>query len=193
MTRHHPWLTLSLLGILAITTQLWVWFTRGREPAREFVGPPRSDYSLMNFQMHVLNIEGALAFSVSAPRLTRRGDDGSINIDLPAYDIIDTQGAIWKGTSDNAWVNQDGSQLKLEGAVEMRREPNETMTGATIVTRDVIAWPKEQRMETPAAILITQPGYTLRSVGMKADLSLKNVELLSDVNARMENRYKDKK
>lgn len=184
--QRHPWIILLVLLTIASTTQLWVWVTRPKEPEHEFVGPPRADYTLTDFQLHVLNIEGKLSFTLIAPRLVQRGDDSSINVDSPYYEIVDSKGNAWKGKSDSAWVNKDGSLLKLEGAVNMHRDSTETVKAAEITTHDITAWPKEQRMETAALTTITQPGTILHSVGMKADFTLKVMELLADVHTTLQ-------
>ena len=95
--------------------------TRERPGPETFAGPPRSDYTLTDFTMNALDAAGQRTFQVSGPRLSRRGDDGSIFVTTPDYLLVDGSGHPWRGTSDAAWVNQDGSLMKLQGHVEMQR------------------------------------------------------------------------
>lgn len=184
-----------MLAALALGAQLLVWIFRPHEPAPAFVGPPRSDYALTHFTLDALGDDGKLTFSVSGPRLTHKQEDGSLYVDTPDYVMVDSSGNLWQGKSDAAWVNKDGSIMRLEGAVDMHRLPTATTTPVQLLTSDLTVTtspkeknatapkPRERRMETAALVTIANPGHTERGVGMKADLGLKTMELLSDVHA----------
>ncbi|WP_166653969.1 LPS export ABC transporter periplasmic protein LptC [Tahibacter aquaticus] len=172
-----------LLAVVASAIWAALWYLRPPEEVPAFVGPPRSNYTLDNFTLHALDEEGKLSFTVSAPALARRNDDGSLWVDAPDFLIAAKQGEPWKGTSQSAFVTKDGTHMLLAGAVEMQRAPSPEAAEAHIATRDVDAYPKENRLETAAAATITQPGSILRGTGMKADLNTHQLELLSDVHA----------
>ena len=180
-------LTIAVLAALALATQIIVWVYVARSPAQDFVGPPRSDYTLTNFSVDALDADGHHAFSIAGPRLVRRAEDGSIFVTTPNYEIIDNSHNTWKGRSDSAWVNKDGSIMKFEGQVQMRREPTPTVTPVELLTSDLTVTsdktssPPKKTLETAALATITDPGHIVHGVGMKADLGLKVVELLSDV------------
>lgn len=186
-------LTIFLLAVLALATQILVWVFRPRDTSDDFVGPPRSDYTLTNFTLDALDNTGQHTFSMVAPRLARKGDDASIYVTLPRYEIIDNSKNVWHGTSESAWVNKDGTIMKLEGAVEMHREPTEKAPPVRLLSSDVTITtdPKEKdappdkvrekRLNTAALTTIVDPDRVVHGVGMKADLTFKVVELLSDV------------
>ena len=180
-------LTIALLAAAALATQVLVWVFAARNPSQAFVGPPRSDYTLANFSVDALDTDGQHAFSIAGPRLVRRAEDGSIFVATPTYEIIDNSHNTWKGKSDSAWVNKDGSIMKFEGRVQMRREPTPTVTAVELVTSDLTvtsdkaASPPKKTLETAALATITDPGHIVHGVGMKADMGMKVVELLSDV------------
>lgn len=177
---------LRLIGVLAIIAAvIWaaLWYLRPPEEAPDFVGPPRSNYTLSDFTLNALDETGKLSFTVSAPALARRNDDGSLWIDAPDFLIAAKKGEPWKGTSQSAFVTKDGVHLLLAGEVEMHRAPSAEAGEARVQTRDVDAYPKENRMETRAAATISQPGSILRGTGMKADLNTHQLELLADVHA----------
>ena len=175
-----------VLATIAALTQILLWLTRPPPLEPTFSGPPRSDYTLDNFSMNALDAQGKLNFSVSGPRLSRRGVDGSIFVSTPDYVIVDNDANPWLGTSDSAWVNKDGSIMKLEGHVEMQRKATAEVKQATILTSDLIAHPREGTLETEAAARITQPGSILRGTGLRGDLNSKVLELLSDVHNTFE-------
>lgn len=180
------WIRATVLAALAAASQVVYWWLKPRPPVDEFVGPPRSDYALTAFTLHALDTHGELAFTVEGPHLARRGEDGSVFVTRPDYVMIDGNGDPWNGTSEAAWISKDGAVMKLEGRVEMQRLPGGGVRPARIETADLVAWPKEQRMQTRAATRITEPGSILRGVGMRADLDGKNLELLSDVHATLQ-------
>ncbi|MGA9343010.1 MAG: LPS export ABC transporter periplasmic protein LptC [Rhodanobacteraceae bacterium] len=175
------WLAATLLATFAIVTQVLLWITRPRPDAQTFSGPPRSDYTLTDFTLNALNPSGRLSFAITAPRLSRRGDDGSLNVDKPHYVIIDSNGLRWHGTSDSAWVDRAGAIMRMQGAVDMTRDPAPRLDAVHIVTADVTAWLKQKRMQTAAPTQITQPGSILRGIGMKADLDAHTLDLLAEV------------
>lgn len=182
-----------VLAMIALFTQALVWLYGARDTDHDFVGPPRSDYTLTNFTVDALDDEGKHSFTIVAPRMVRKEDDGSIYVTTPNYEIIDDSGNTWKGTSDSAWVNKDGTIMRFEGKVRMDRVPTPKVTPVELLTSDltVTTTPKvkgstepkthEKKMETAALTTITDPGHVAHGVGMKADMELKVVELLSDV------------
>jgi lipopolysaccharide export system protein LptC len=183
-------LIIAMLAVFALATQAVVWFLAPREEESAFVGPPRSDYTLTDFTLDSLDEQGQHAFSMVAPRMARRQDDGSIYITTPDYDIVDNSGNVWKGTSESAWVNKDGTIMKLLGAVDMHRLPTEKVTPVQILTRDLTVLsdpkvknsqqPRERRMETTELTTVIDPNTVAHGVGMKTDMTLKTVEFLSD-------------
>ena len=130
-------LTIAALAALALATQILVWVFAARNASQAFIGPPRSDYTLNDFTVDALDTTGHHAFSIRGPRLVRRAEDGSIYVTAPNYEIIDNSHNEWKGKSDSAWVNKDGSIMKFEGQVQMRREPTPTVTPVELLTSDL--------------------------------------------------------
>jgi lipopolysaccharide export system protein LptC len=179
-------ITAIVLASIAALSQILLWLTRPPPLEPTFSGPPRSGYTLDNFSMNALDEKGKLSFTVSGPRLTRRGQDGSIFVSTPDYVIVDKDGNPWIGASDSAWVNKDGSLMHLEGHVEMERRPTATVKSAKIVTSDLTARPRDKTLETAAPAQITQPGSILRGTGLRGDLNSKVLELLSDVHNTFE-------
>jgi lipopolysaccharide export system protein LptC len=186
MTDRRLWLVAALLALAGIALNIVFWITRQRANVETFEGPPRSDYTLGNFTLNALDAEGKLSFQTVGPFLARRGEDGSIFVTTPDYVLYDGGGHEWKGRSDSAWVNKQGTIMKLQGHVEMHRQADKGVQPVDIVTRDMTTWPKDKKMETAAPATIVQPGSILRGVGMRGDLNTKELELLSDVHATIE-------
>ena len=191
MIDRRTYLTIALLALVALATQALVWVFVPREVENTFVGPPRSDYTLNNFTLDALDEQGRHSFTMVAPRLARRQDDASIYVTAPNYEIVDNSGNLWKGTSESAWVNKDGTIMRLEGAVEMHRLETVSVTPVELVTRDLTVTtdpknkadpkqPRGKRMETAALTTVSDPQTVAHGIGMKADLTMKVVEFLAD-------------
>lgn len=183
-------LIIAVLAVFALATQALVWVLAPREEESAFVGPPRSDYTLTDFTLDALDERGQHSFSMVAPRMARRQDDGSIYVSTPNYEIVDNGGNLWKGTSESAWVNKDGTIMKLQGRVDMHRIPTEKVTPVQVLTRDLTVLsdpktkdsqqPRDRRMETAELTTVIDPTTVAHGVGMKTDMTLKTVEFLSN-------------
>lgn len=187
----RSYLAIALLAFVALATQALVWVFVPRENESTFIGPPRSDYTLANFTLDALDEQGHHSFTMVAPRLVRKEDDGSIYVTAPNYEIVDNSGNLWKGTSESAWVNKDGTIMKLDGAVDMHRLETEKVKPVQMLTRDltITTDPKnkdnpeaerDRRMETAALTTISDPETVAHGIGMKSDMTLKTLEFLAD-------------
>ena len=190
MIDRRTYLVIVLLALVALATQALVWVFVPREVENSFVGPPRSDYTLGNFTLDALDELGHHSFTMVAPRLVRKEDDASIYVTTPDYEIVDNSGNLWKGRSESAWVNKDGTIMKLEGEVDLHRIESDKATPIQMLTRDltILTDPKtkdpkqvrERRLETAAPTTVIDPDTVAHGVGMKADMTLKSIEFLAD-------------
>lgn len=172
-----------VIGLLAGLTQLVLWWTAPAPGRHDFVGPPRSGYTLTNFQLSSYDRAGLPAFNVKAPQLERREGDESLYINSPQFDLPSNQTDVpdWRGESLYGWVNKDGDLLKLLGPVHMHRDAFADTAAARLDTSDLTIWPKDNRMETAAAARLVQGALTMSGVGMRANFTDKHLELLDDV------------
>ncbi|MGH8114564.1 MAG: LPS export ABC transporter periplasmic protein LptC [Rhodanobacteraceae bacterium] len=176
---------LIALAIAAATTQLLVWWLRPPQKPVVMVGPPRSSYELDNFTLHAFGQDGKLAFTMKAPHLARREGNDALYINAPKYTFVATDGSIWHGTSQYAWVSSDNNLVKLIGKVNMLRPPVGKISEAEVHTTDATVWTQDKRMATAAPSVIQEPGSILRGVGMKADFNVHTLELLANVHAKL--------
>lgn len=183
--RRLPAATL-VIALAAGAGQLLLWWFGPAAKTTDFVGPPRSGYTLTNARMTEYNVEGHPSFHLQSPHLERREGDESLYLNSPTFQLPAKQGAgvpDWQGESLYGWVNKAGTLLKLQGPVVMHRPAFGTTAATDMHTSDVTAWPKENRLETAAPARIVQGASTISGVGMRANLTNKHLELLDDVHS----------
>lgn len=177
-----------LVGLAAGASQLLLWWLGPAPRARDFVGPPRSGYTLNDARVTEFGEDGKPSVYLQAPRVDRREGDESLYLDSPTFQIPSAQAGVppWRGKSRYGWVNKPGTVLKLQGPVELQREAFTDAQGtprpdAGVKTSEVTAWPRENRMETDQPAQLTQGDSRMNGVGMRANLSDNHLELLHDV------------
>ena len=182
--RRVPAATL-LIALAAGMAQLLLWWFGPAPKTNEFVGPPRSGYTLTDARVTEYNAAGQPSFHLQAPHLERREGDDSLYLNSPTFQLPARQAGVpdWHGKSLYGWVNKAGTLLKLQGPVEMQRAAFGTTPATDMHTSDVTAWPKENRLETAAPARIVQGASTISGVGMRANLTNKHLELLDDVHS----------
>ncbi|WP_267225044.1 LPS export ABC transporter periplasmic protein LptC [Dyella silvae] len=171
-----------LVGLATAGAQAVYWWLAPTPKVNEFVGPPRSGYTLTNFRLWSFDTDGQPSFRMVAPHLERRENDESLYINTPKFELpSNREGAPpWLGESLYAWVDKSGSLLKLQGSVYMHRAAFNQTAAAEIHTSDVTSWPKENRMETAAPAQMVQGDSKLSGVGMRANLNTNHLELLDE-------------
>lgn len=182
--RRLPVATVAV-ALAAGLAQVLLWWFGPAARTRDFVGPPRSGYILIDARMTEYNAEGKPSFHLQSPRLERREGDDSLYLDSPTFQLPAKQAGTpdWQGQSRYGWVNKSGTELKLQGPVNMHRPPFGDTPATNLQSADVTAWPKESRLETAAPARITQGASTISGVGMRANLATKHLELLDDVHS----------
>jgi lipopolysaccharide export system protein LptC len=182
--RRLPAATLAI-ALAAGVTQLLLWWLGPAPRTNDFVGPPRSGYTLSNAKVIEYNAEGLPGFRLQSPHLERREGDESLYLNSPTFQLPAKQAGVpdWQGESLYGWVNKGGTLLKLQGPVNMHRPTFGDTPAAEIHTADVTAWPKENRLETAAPAQMMQGGTRISGIGMRANLNDKHLELLDDVHA----------
>ena len=171
-----------LLALAGGLVQLTLWWMGPATAPPDFVGPPRSGYTLTNARLWAYNVDGKPSFRMVTPHLERREGDDSLYINAPSFTLSARRAGVpdWQGQSLYGWVNQAGTVLKLQGPVSMHRPAYAGAPAADLQTSDVTAYPKENRMETAAPAQMTQGDSRMSGVGMRANLNENHLELLDD-------------
>ncbi len=181
--------TLTLLALAAgLVWSTWWWLKPAASP-HEFTGPPRSSYTLRDFILWSYGPHGELGSRLRAPYLQRRDGDNSLYVDTPHFMLPPKQGSKatpWLGKSEYAWVSADGNIIKLRGKVHMHRAAYPHAPAAQLDTADVTIWPQSNKLATAAPAHMRQGTSRMSSVGMRANLNTKYLEMLNDFHGTFE-------
>jgi lipopolysaccharide export system protein LptC len=175
--------TLALLALAVGVVQLLLWWLAPSRGHRVQAGPPRAAYVLQDFTLYSYGPDGKLVYRMQAPRLNRRQGDASLYLNQPSFLLASRNGSDtppWTGQSDYGWVSANGDELKLQGRVELQRPAYPGAAAARIATRDLTAWPPQNRVATDARVFVHQGTATMTATGMRARLDTKHLELLHD-------------
>jgi lipopolysaccharide export system protein LptC len=173
------------IALLGGAGQLVLWWIGPAVAPSDFVGPPRSGYTLINSHVTEYDLLGKQSMRLQSPHIERREGDESLYLNTPTFQLPPKVPGLpdWDGNSLYGWVNKEGTLLKLQGPVYLHRPAYTDTKGVaqaeTIMhTSEVTAWPKEQRMETAEAANIVQGQRTMSGIGMRASLNDNHLELL---------------
>ncbi|MEO5829952.1 MAG: LPS export ABC transporter periplasmic protein LptC [Rhodanobacter sp.] len=182
--RRLPAATVAI-ALAAGLAQVLLWWFGPAPITNNFVGPPRSGYILIDARMTEFNATGQPSFHLQAPHLERREGDDSLYLNSPTFQLPakQTDAPDWHGKSLYGWVNKSGTELKLQGPVNMHRPAFGSTPATDLQSSDMTVWPKENRLETAAPARIVQGASTISGIGMRANLTTKHLELLDDVHS----------
>jgi lipopolysaccharide export system protein LptC len=175
----------AVLAVLAALTGWAVWQLRDRESPPALVGPPRSDYFVEDYELIGFDEAGQEAFWLRGPRLARHPQLGTLELEQPRLGMP-AESERWRGRAARGWVSAKADRLRLLGAVELRNTPVPGYDPMRLLTDSLDLLPDANRAETDSAVTIEGPGSILRGRGLRADLSTRDVELLSEVTGRYE-------
>lgn len=174
------WLTLVLL-LAAIGSGVAI-LRQQKSMLSDGVADQRPDYILHNFEAITLDQQGKEGFTLQAPKLARNPDSREMNIDQPIFLFPDKQGSRWRSNSNTAWVNADGSEIRLRGAVKL--DNSNDAKRMRMETEALNVFPDADRATSDQQVTITQPGSIIRGHGLEAQLDQNRVTLQSEVRAQ---------
>lgn len=173
------------LALAAAAAQGLLWWLGPAPSTNDFVGPPRSGYTLHDARVAEYDTTGQPSLYLQTPHLERHEGDESLYVNAPTFQIPANQPGVpdWQGQSSYGWIDSGATLLKLQGPVYLHRAHYDDSPQVEIHTADVTAWPQDHRIATAAPALMTQGGTRISGIGMRANLNDKHLELLDDVHA----------
>lgn len=185
MIRARTWRGILLWAILAAVT----WHV-SRGPSEPSLQPPekpdiRLNYALYEFSGLLLDEQGDVRLSITAPILRNDANSGVGTVDSPEVHIQE-QDDQWYITAESAIISPDREVVTLTGDVSLSRQSELTDQVLEIDTREVVLHVTPRTAATDAGVSIRQQDDWLQAVGMKLDMVNERYELLSEVRAHYE-------
>ena len=174
-------LATACLLLAAIASGWSVW--RQFHPEQDVVLNTRPDYVLHDYEIVSLDKLGKESFTLRGPRLQRDPADKTMTLITPQFQVPDREQHYWDVRAQRGFVPAGGGQLELTGQV-IAISPPQAPPATRIETESLTLRLGEHHAQTSDAVTITQPGLTMRGIGMRADLDRQHVSLLSQVRAR---------
>jgi lipopolysaccharide export system protein LptC len=178
------WLAILLLALLATGTRWWLMRTQEADRAIGGLPDARSEYTLDNFDLLVMDKQGLPSFQIESPRLERVPNDGSSIVEQPRMHLFENGNKTWRIDAQSGWIRQDGAEILLQGEVLMTKGQGQDQF--IINARDLKIFPRKELALSSEAVKIQRPGTVMAGIGLKARLDLEKFELMSEVEGQYE-------
>lgn len=139
------------------------------------------DYYMVDFTATRMDEHGSPRHRLQAERLTHYPDDDSTDLRAPVLTQYPAVGEPWVARSERGHVSADGTEVVLQGAVWIHRAAGAGKPEATVLTRDLLARPDDDYVETTQPVTLAQGEDITKAVGMRGRLEHGQLELLSKV------------
>lgn len=177
----------ALVLILVTGFSGWLLFRdRIKDKEPNFIGPPRSNYILQDFELSSFDAEGKLSFSLRAPRLTHDDTRHIFDIDEPAFYFFDDQGKAWSANSGRARVYIENKAIAMREHVLVSTIDGVDEAFMRLTTEELDADTKAKILRSDVAVTLQKPGASLQSTGFKVDLNTKQFSLAANVRGHFE-------
>ncbi len=141
-----------------------------------------SDYSMTNFTMTILDVNGQLSRIIKGQKIAHYPEDDVTNITLPIAQFIEEQKDTWLMTSDRAETSGKGDEiLLLDNVIITRKDNNKVELRTSKLNLNTI----KNTVYTSEAVKMISPYGETSSIGLHAKLSDKTINL----NSRVKGQY----
>ncbi|PKM14659.1 MAG: LPS export ABC transporter periplasmic protein LptC [Gammaproteobacteria bacterium HGW-Gammaproteobacteria-2] len=176
--------TLVLLAAAILTS--WLAWQLRPQPAPDVPGPPRSDYSLDQYELVVLDEHGEESFTVRGPILSRDPNTSEWFLNQPRFSFPTANSEPWLAQSQSGWVSAHAEEVRLQRDVQVLGPAQPSGERARLVTAAITVFPKQNLARSTDSVTITQGGSILRGQGMETNFQTHQFRLFSEVRARYE-------
>ncbi len=175
------YLTALLLIILLAIASGWVFESIDKNPIlskKKIRHNP--DYFLKNFTATTMDTSGKPAYKVKATHLDHYPDDDSVKMQQPFFTFYEQHKKAWTVYANEALVLQKKDQIYLTGNVILKqvrsaKSPQPIRLTAEQLTIEA----KRNLVHTRSKIKLYKGKSTIQAIGLRADMSKKSIEFLS--------------
>ena len=143
-----------------------------------------SDHRFISLEIKQFTKTGARLYALRSPSVYHLPDEDEYHLNTPYIKVTEEQQPTWTIQSDEALITAKAEEIKFLRHVTMEHDAFEDQTAGILKTEAISYFPKQKQAKTPLAITWDQEDKHLEALGMQADLTQNQVELLQNVRAR---------
>jgi LPS export ABC transporter protein LptC len=174
-----------VLAIVAVATWLYTW--QPQAPDRRGLGGADAEplgYYLLGARLLGTDEQGRLTYSILADRLEELPDRQRLQLDGVQVEYRPADAVPWRISAAKASAPKDGSQLDLEGNVELRSEPSDGSKPVLIETGMLRFILDTSHVESDQEVRIRVGDWHLNAIGLRTHLKGDTLELESEVHGQ---------
>lgn len=173
--------TLILLLVAAAVSGWWLY--RGGDAAIEDEERivDEFDYSLTDFELVEMDAQGELKHTLIAENLYHYPDRELSTVARPRLLFFEGSRKAWEISAVQGLIHEIDRSVLLSGEVHIRYASVRKNQDFEVFTDQLHVWPDDSLAETGDPVTIVQDNGVTLSTGMKAELGVRRIHLLSDV------------
>lgn len=167
--------------LLAIGLSTWSFMTLTQnKPAAVPLNPNEGDVFMENVVATIMNKEGMPALKLESPKMVHHAENDTIFIDTPHVTVYRDSPQPWYIDAHFAKTIKGAEEITFWENVIIHHLADVNNPNTTLFTHSLTIVPDKKIARTEEAILITQPAFTIHSVGMTANLNEGTIKLISN-------------
>jgi lipopolysaccharide export system protein LptC len=174
-------LAFALLIIAAAASGWWLYRvdvepTEFREPVIE-----EFDYYMSAFELAEMDAQGGLKHTLVAENLYHYPEREQSTLASPRLVFFEDDRRVWEISSDQGLIHDSDRSVFLSGGVHIQYASVQENRDFEVFTDELRVWPDIRLAETADSVRIVKETGVTWSTGMRAELDLRRIHLLSDV------------
>ncbi len=174
---------LPLVALFVFCSASWWVFTELSDPdtASDPASGQIADLYMEKFSTTVMDDNGRPKHTLMGEYMAYFAYNGTKEVEQPHLIVYQENRPLWHAKSERAWVSANADVMLLYGDVQIWRVNEAGVRELEIETQDLRVLPDTQYGETDKPVVIRTPTSETRSVGMRAYMEQRRLELLSGV------------
>ncbi len=174
-------ITLVLLLSAAAASGWWLYRDESVSPGEREPVVEEYDYSLSRFELVEMDAQGGLKHTLHAENLYHYPDREESTLARPRLMFFEDERRVWEITADSGLILEADRSVFLSGEVHIQYAGVVENRDFEIFTDELHIWPDDSLAETADPVRIVQQSGVTLSNGLRAELDLRRIHLLSGV------------
>lgn len=168
-------LMLAIVGV-SVSTSFWTYNTSAQSVIKADSQP---DAFMEEVISVVMDKQGKPKLKIVTPKMIHYPDKDTTRLSEPQLTLYRKSPKPWYITSKFANATQGIEHLNFWDDVIIHHPADKTNPATVIKTATLTVFPNKQTAETDDAITLEQPHLMIQATGMRADMNVGNIKLLS--------------